>query len=428
MSAMTDNKNIVLKVEGLSKKFCTHLRRSMYYGTIDIFRNMIGFPAQTQKLRNNEFWALEDINFELHKGDSLGIIGVNGSGKTTLLRLLTGIFPPDKGRISIKGHIGSLIAVGAGFHPHMTGRENIYLNGTILGMSKSEIQSKFDEIVDFAEIKGFLDAPVSTYSSGMKVRLGFSIAVKIRPEILLVDEVLSVGDQKFRRKARKEMDKLLGSGVTIIFVSHNMHEVMGITQNTIWLENGKIFQEGKTNLVVSEYLKSCEDAYNIDKNFQYSLKRTGEIELQEINCYLDGVDYGREVVFNLNPNEPKLCAIKLRLIINEDINEKVFYSFILKTSHENNVGYTGFQEIIKAKKGDIINLDFAMNLDRLHSGNYIMNMEVATDGGPPLEGIKNLFYIAVNNNYKADDNKGLCLYRMVNNSAGGYFLPMEREK
>ena len=246
--------NLALKVEGLHKKFCKHLRRSMYYGTVDIFRNMIGFPAQTSDIRKHEFWALEDINFELERSSSLGIIGTNGSGKTTLLRILTGIFPPDRGKVMLRGKIGSLIAVGAGFHPHMTGRENIFLNGTILGMSKQEISEKFDEIVDFAEIEGFLDAPVSTYSSGMKVRLGFSIAVKIRPEILLVDEVLSVGDQKFRRKARKEMDKLLGSGVTIIFVSHNMHEVLGITQEAMWLEGGKIRSYGNTTDVVTEYL------------------------------------------------------------------------------------------------------------------------------------------------------------------------------
>ena len=168
---------IVLRVENLCKKFCPTLKHSMYYGAIDTVRSMLGVAYATDQLRKNEFWALDDICFELRKGEALGIIGANGSGKSTLLRLITGIFPPDKGRIAFKGRIGALIAVGAGFHPYMTGRENIYLNGTILGMTRREIDAKLDAIIDFADIGDFLEAPISTYSSGMRVRLGFAIAV-----------------------------------------------------------------------------------------------------------------------------------------------------------------------------------------------------------------------------------------------------------
>ncbi|MCK4798610.1 MAG: ABC transporter ATP-binding protein, partial [Spirochaetes bacterium] len=173
----------------------------------------------------------------------------------TLLRLITGIFPPDKGRITIKGRIGSLIAVGAGFHPHMTGRENIFLNGTILGMNKHEIKQKFDAIVDFADISGFLDAPVSTYSSGMRVRLGFSIAVHCDPKILLIDEVLSVGDVSFQNKCLRKISELTKGANAIILVSHNLDHIRTTSDRVILLNKGKIVKEGKSDDVIAEYLK-----------------------------------------------------------------------------------------------------------------------------------------------------------------------------
>ncbi|MBE9531297.1 MAG: ABC transporter ATP-binding protein, partial [Proteobacteria bacterium] len=196
----TPEGEVVISIKNLSKKFCTHLKRSMAYGIIDLSKNLVGIKPNTEELRRDEFWALDNMNFELKRGEVLGLIGLNGCGKTTLLRLLTGIFPPDKGEITIKGRVGALIAVGAGFHPHMTGRENIYLNGTILGMSAKELDACFDDIIEFAEIGDFIEAPVSTYSSGMRVRLGFAIAIHINPDILLIDEVLAVGDLNFSIK------------------------------------------------------------------------------------------------------------------------------------------------------------------------------------------------------------------------------------
>lgn len=183
-----------IEVTNLRKKFCRSLKRGLLYGSTDVARAMVGFPQKDVNLRKGEFWALDDISFKLKRGESLGLIGANGCGKSTLLRLLTGIFPPDCGDIKIRGRMASLIAVGAGFHPHMSGADNIYLNGVLLGLSRQEIRAAFNEIVEFAEIGEFIHAPVSTYSSGMRVRLGFSIAVQSRPEILLVDEVMSVGD------------------------------------------------------------------------------------------------------------------------------------------------------------------------------------------------------------------------------------------
>ncbi len=243
----------VVKVEGLHKKFCRHLKRSMFYGALDVARNMMGVNTDSSYLRKSEFWALKDVNCELRTGETLGIIGINGSGKSTLLRMITGIFTPDMGRIEVRGRISSLIAVGAGFHPHMTGRENIYLNGIILGMSRKEIDRKFDQIVDFSEIEDFLEAPVATYSSGMKVKLGFSIAMFCEPDILLVDEVLSVGDLSFRNKSLRQMAEYRKKANAIIFVSHSLEQVSKLCNRVIVLNKGELVYDGETYGGCAEY-------------------------------------------------------------------------------------------------------------------------------------------------------------------------------
>jgi lipopolysaccharide transport system ATP-binding protein len=245
----------LLKVEGLHKKFCQSLKRSLFYGTIDATKSMFGFPIENVDLRKKEFWALQDINFELKRGETLGLIGQNGSGKTTLLRLVNGIFPPDKGKITINGRIGALIAVGAGFHPHMTGRENIWLNGTILGMTKSELKQKFDEIIDFAEIGEFIDAPVATYSSGMTVRLGFAIAIHCKPDILLIDEILAVGDLGFQTKCYNMIGNLKKDGVASILVSHDLHSINAYCNKAILINHGQQIICDEVPIVLAHYLK-----------------------------------------------------------------------------------------------------------------------------------------------------------------------------
>ena len=241
-----------IKVRSISKKFCKNLRRSMGYGIADLTKNLVGIKPDSTQLRRDEFWALDDVSFELKKGEILGIIGVNGSGKSTLLSVLSGIFPPDKGEVIIRGQVGSLIAIGAGIHPHMTGRENIYLNGTILGMSKEEINEMFDEIVQFSEIGDFLEAPVATYSSGMKVRLGFGVAIHRVPEVLLVDEVLAVGDIAFKKKCMNKMEEIKRQS-SIIFISHNMLQIERICNRVILLHKGKIMCEGEPEEIISQY-------------------------------------------------------------------------------------------------------------------------------------------------------------------------------
>src|SRR3990170_2258915 len=194
------DEDIAIKVEHVSKKYCKSLKNSMLYGVNDIARNSLGFSSHSERLRNGEFWAVDDVSFELKKGETLGIIGPNGAGKTTLLKMLNGIFWPDKGKITVRGRVGALIEVGAGFHPLLTGKENVYVNAAILGMTKKEVDKKFNDIVEFAGIGDFINVPVKFYSSGMFVRLGFAVAVHCEPDILLIDEILSVGDAKFRAK------------------------------------------------------------------------------------------------------------------------------------------------------------------------------------------------------------------------------------
>lgn len=257
--------DVAIKVEHVSKKYCKSLKRSMIYGIGDIGRNMLGIKAGSERLRQDEFWAVDDISFEVKKGESIGIIGSNGSGKSTTLKMLNGIFWPDKGRITIKGKVGALIEVGAGFHPMLTGRENIYVNAAVLGMPKKEIDEKFDDIVEFADIGNFLDMPVKNYSSGMYVRLGFAIAVFSVPDVLLIDEVLAVGDKNFQMKCYQKIHEIKKMGTTIIFVAHNEYTIREQTQKCLYLKNGIMEYYGLTEDAINLYIKDTLDK-NLEKN------------------------------------------------------------------------------------------------------------------------------------------------------------------
>ncbi|AVR47266.1 ABC transporter ATP-binding protein [Christiangramia fulva] len=234
---------VLVKVEGVSKKFCKDLRTGLWYGVQDLFSNFLGNKHE-RKLREKEFWALQDINFELKRGECLGLIGHNGAGKSTLLKILNGLINPDAGKVTIKGRVGALIELGAGFNPILTGRENIYNNGAILGFSRREIDEKLEEIIAYAELSEFIDMPVQHYSSGMRVRLGFAIAAQMEPDVLLIDEVLAVGDLGFMLKCFKTIDQILPS-TAIIFVSHSMPRVSRLCNEIILLENGNAKYQGK---------------------------------------------------------------------------------------------------------------------------------------------------------------------------------------
>jgi lipopolysaccharide transport system ATP-binding protein len=244
---------IVIRVENVSKKYCKSLKGSMLYGVMDIGRNMLGFSSHSERLRRGEFWALNEVSLEVNREETLGLIGPNGSGKTTLLKMINGILMPDKGKITVRGRVGALIAVGAGFHPLLTGRENIYIKGAILGMSKREIDRKFSSIVDFADIGDFLDAPIKHYSSGMFVRLGFSVVINSEPDILLVDEVLAVGDKEFQMKCYRKIHEIINEGAAVILVSHNELTILEHSKRCICLESGRIRFAGSSEEVIGAY-------------------------------------------------------------------------------------------------------------------------------------------------------------------------------
>jgi len=255
------SREVAVHVEGVSKKFCRQLRQSVVYAAADSARELLSLPIPRQRLRSGEFWAVRDAEFELYRGECLGLIGANGAGKSTVLKMLNGILRPDTGRIRLRGRVGALIEVGAGFHPMLTGRENVYVNGAILGMSQRELEKKFDSIVGFSGLsQEALDAPVKTYSSGMHVRLGFAVAAHSDPQILLVDEVLSVGDLEFVGRCRRYISQLLAGGAAIIFVTHRLHEVELMCERAMLMRDGEIVMQGPARSVVDTYRAGDEGA------------------------------------------------------------------------------------------------------------------------------------------------------------------------
>lgn len=245
--------DVLISAEGVSKKFCMTLRHSMSYGLQDIGMNLFNRFSESQELRPAEFWSLKDVSFELRRGECLGLIGPNGAGKSTLLKILNGILAPDTGRIELSGRVAALIELGAGFHPQLTGRENIYINGAILGLSKAEIDRKLDEIIEFSELGDFIDTPVKFYSSGMYVRLGFAVASQVEPDILLIDEVLAVGDAGFRAKCYEAIYSRLPDSA-VIMVSHSMTQISRMCGSVVLLEKGRHS--------IHSTAKSGIDAYN----------------------------------------------------------------------------------------------------------------------------------------------------------------------
>lgn len=292
----------LIKVEGLSKKFCRSLKKSMWYGMQDISSELIGRRRGVDGwLRPDEFWAVNDISFELKRGECLGLIGHNGAGKSTLLKIINGLIKPDKGQVTIRGRIGALIELGAGFNPILTGRENIYVNASVLGFTKNEIDEKFDSIVEFSEIAEFLDTPVQNYSSGMKVRLGFSIAAQMEPDVLLIDEVLAVGDAGFRVKCMNRIHELLKSSA-LIFVSHSMPTIARICTIAIVMQKGQ-------NICSSSEVSEAIDTYHSEFNTgERKVVGNGGAEIKQISINSEPKDS--------QPIIPFGSGLQLRLTLN----------------------------------------------------------------------------------------------------------------
>lgn len=300
----------IIEVKKIGKKYdITHMKGgyvSLRDVVAGVFKNPFSFVQKKAKQiigleKKEDFWAIKDISFNVEKGEVVGVIGSNGAGKSTLLKILTGITPPTEGEAIIRGRVGSLLEVGTGFHPELSGRDNIFLNGAILGMKKKEIAKKFDEIVAFAGIEKFLDTPVKHYSSGMYVRLAFSVAAHMDPEILLIDEVLAVGDAEFQKRCLGKMDQITKEqGRTILFVSHNLSAIQQLCKKTIVLEQGKIVFEGDTEKAIEYYTQHQNGQPTVDLRKTQNRRGTGDIKLTGFRIENEGGD----IVHAIKSNTP----------------------------------------------------------------------------------------------------------------------------
>ncbi len=376
---MSDN---IIKIENLSKRYRIGLREEMHDSFIGNVISWIKAPVtnfrRLQKLSKfndngeNEdiIWALKDISFNVKKGEIVGIIGRNGAGKSTLLKVLSRIVEPTGGQAIVSGRVASLLEIGTGFHRELSGRENIYLNGTILGMTKTEINEKFDEIVEFSEIDKFLDTPVKRYSSGMYLRLAFAVAAHLNPEILIVDEVLAVGDTTFQKKCLGKMSETAKSGRTVLFVSHNMHTIQNLCNRTILIENGKITQDGNTSDVIQHYLQPemiTTAKSDLTNNFK-SRKSPGKLRAKVIRI----LDKNDEMCSTYEINDS--LSIELEIA---NINDNGFVASFLIFNQQGALVYH-----IRSQDGNIItkNLDstttIRMTIPRLNiiQGRYSIDI------------------------------------------------------
>lgn len=294
----------LIKVQYVSKKFSKDLKRSLYYGLVDVFSGVIG-RSGSGALRKDEFWAVRDVSFEVKRGECLGLIGHNGAGKSTLLKMLNGLITPDEGRIEMRGKVGALIELGAGFNPILTGRENIYNNAAVIGFSKKEVDAKLDSIIDFAELREFIDMPVQNYSSGMKVRLGFAVAAQMEPDILIIDEVLAVGDLGFRVKCINRINELMKK-TAVIFVSHAMTQVSAICNRLILMDRGTIKFEG------NDIGKGIEQYFLKFTGAEQQVVSNGMAELKLIRLQANTVTNNEEVAI-INSGDTLNLFLQFRL-------------------------------------------------------------------------------------------------------------------
>ncbi|PTB96655.1 ABC transporter ATP-binding protein [Marivirga lumbricoides] len=321
-----------IKVEGLGKQYIIGHKKQgdLRYALGDKIKGLFKPDASEKEI----FWALKDINFEIKHGEAVGIIGRNGAGKSTLLKILSRITEPSTGRFTINGRVSSLLEVGTGFHMELTGRENIYLNGTILGMKRAEIRQKFDEIVDFSGVEKFLDTPVKHYSSGMKVRLAFSVAAHLEPEILIVDEVLAVGDAEFQKKCLGKMDQVSkNEGRTVIFVSHNLAAVSQLCNKGILLRQGNLILENEVNAVIHEYISYNRMKSNTGELINLDLRKgDGRFKVNGIR-FLDNksnpIKIGRtgsKLIFEVNFNReinPSKGSFRIDFAIDNEQDQRI---------------------------------------------------------------------------------------------------------
>lgn len=394
----------VISAENLSKKYVIgHQKQERYTALRDVLANgakrfaqKLTHPFATQENdpTHEEFWALKDVSFDIQQGDRVGIIGRNGAGKSTLLKILSRITEPTSGRVSIKGRVASLLEVGTGFHPELTGRENIFLNGAILGMSKAEIKKKFDEIVAFAEVEKFLDTPVKRYSSGMYVRLAFAVAAHLEPEILIVDEVLAVGDAQFQKKCMGKMQDVSTQGRTILFVSHSMAAIRNLCSKAIYLDSGRVRLIGNTEAAISEYLKLGTETALI--NLKDRKDRTGSGSIRFLSFELWDF-YTKEPLNSISSGGSCILAIKYEKnkateeLINFNVAVGIDDCYGNRISHLNN---NMTNQLLQSKKEKEGNIEIEIKEIPLSKGTYTVTL-FSTVGGDVADWIKNAgtFYV-----------------------------------
>jgi lipopolysaccharide transport system ATP-binding protein len=399
---MNENE-ILVKVEGLSKKFCKDLRTGLWYGVQDLFTTLLGNNNE-RKLRPKEFWALKDISFELRRGECLGLIGHNGAGKSTLLKILNGLIKPDAGRVMIKGRVGALIELGAGFNPILTGRENIYNNGAILGFTRQEINEKLDEIIDFAEIREFIDMPVQHYSSGMNVRLGFAIAAQMQPDVLLIDEVLAVGDLGFTLKCFKTIDTILPN-TAIIFVSHSMPMVSRTCNNILLMDKGNsIYQGQNISLGIDYYYQQ------FGSNSENVIFDEGLIKL--IRSEIISKE-GQSKLPLINWNEK--LSIRFKFFVSDNVKIVPLFRILIYDKEQRPVAifapnYNSALEI----KGNYLTFDVTHKKIQLSKGIYSINLTVfKADSNTPILRMNNINSFQIR--HKEDHFQPLLLESFYNN-------------
>ncbi|GAA3784187.1 ABC transporter ATP-binding protein [Corallibacter vietnamensis] len=341
-----NNSEILVKVENLSKKFCKDLKTSLWYGVKDLVSGVRG-SSQERQLRPKEFWAVKDINFELRRGECLGLIGHNGAGKSTLLKILNGLINPDAGTVTIKGRVGALIELGAGFNPILTGRENIYNNGAILGFSRKEIDTKLHDIIAFAELEEFIDMPVQHYSSGMKVRLGFAVAAQMEPDVLIIDEVLAVGDMSFAMKSFNKISEIL-KNTAVIFVSHSMPFISRICNHVILLHKGEMLMNTGN---VGEGIQAYFDRQSLSGKLNF---KEDVICLNNANVFSGDLDNDGYIESDKN------FKLKLNLSSNKEY-KKVRVAILIYNMAQINVAILETRLIsIKAESNQDFDFDFGV--------------------------------------------------------------------
>jgi lipopolysaccharide transport system ATP-binding protein len=357
---------VMVEAAGLWKKF----RKGEIHNSL---RDLV--PALVKRrisrgpeLEAREFWALRDVSFQVQRGEAFGVVGRNGAGKSTLLKVLSGILKPTRGTLSVKGRLSALIEVGAGFHPDLTGRENIFLYGTILGMSRDEVRRKFDAIVDFSELGDFIDTPVKRYSSGMFARLGFSVSAHVEPDVLIIDEVLSVGDYLFQRKSLAKMKQVLADGATVLFVSHNLRAVTDLCSRAILIEGGTVQLEGPTSEVVRRYMNQGSEASGDSTEKEAFISAVG---VRDERGQALQFDAGQKITVEIEVTANKPCE-KLAVVV-ECLDDQQYDVFNTSTQR---LGATPFALAAGEKERVTFELTLHLVPGTYHLGAYLYRYDI----------------------------------------------------